>query len=67
MPDVELISLADLPTRVPEWPFSPWSTADLIRKRRLACVRAGRRVFVTRAQLAEYIARNIQPAESTPG
>lgn len=24
----DLIELADLPKRLPKWPFSPWSTAN---------------------------------------
>jgi hypothetical protein len=55
----ELIELKDLPTKVPEWPFSPWATADLIRKKRLKCVRTGKkRLFVTLRLLEDFIKTN---------
>ena len=56
------IALADLATHAPTWPFSAWWTAKLIRDRKLACIRIGRRVFVTRALLDEFIqSRVIRP------
>jgi hypothetical protein len=62
-----LIALADLPSVCPEWPLSPWSTAQLIRDGSLGCVQIGRRKYVTRELLAEYIAANTVPAEAARG
>lgn len=50
-----LISVNDLATAIPEWPFSPFATYALIRRKRLRCVKIGRRVFVTRALLEDFI------------
>lgn len=62
MTDDEPIALAALKTAVPWWPFSAWWTAKLIRDKQLACVRMGRRVFVTRALLAEFVqSRVVRP------
>lgn len=61
----DLIELADLPTRLPKWPFSPWSTANLIRRGELGCVRVGRRVFVTEELLAEFVASQTVPARKS--
>ena len=62
-----LIPLADLPSSCPEWPMSPWSTAQLIRDGGLGCVKIGRRVFVTRELLDEYIAAHTVPAKVARG
>ena len=60
--DDEPIALADLKRDVPWWPFSAWWTAKLIREKQLAAVRIGRRVFVTRTLLQEFIqARVVRP------
>lgn len=62
-----LIALADLPSACPGWPLSPWATAQLIRDGGLGCVRIGRRKFVTRELLAEYIAASTVPAKAARG
>lgn len=50
------------------WPYTPWTTGDLIRKGRLGCVRVGRRVFVTRELLDEFIARHtVVPSAAAAG
>ena len=60
--DDEPIALAALKSNVPWWPFGAWWTAKLIREKQLACVRIGRRVFVTRALLNEFIqSRVVRP------
>jgi hypothetical protein len=61
----ELIDLHRLPQECPDWPISPWSTGNLIRQGKLGCVRVGRRMFVTRQILAEFIERSyVPPRES---
>jgi hypothetical protein len=56
----ELIELKDLPRKCPEWPFSPWSTGNMIRLKQLRCVRVGKRVFVTYRILEEFIKANTE-------
>ncbi len=65
--DIDLIDVNQLRIVVPSWPLSPWSTRALIRRKELGCVRIGRRLFVTRALLAEYIAATTEQRASTPG
>lgn len=60
----DLIPLESLPTEVPSWPYAPWSTGRLIRLKQLGHVRVGRRVFVTRELLNEFIARHTVKADS---
>lgn len=60
-PATEMIALDALPERCPEWPLSPWTTGELIRKGCLRCVRVGRRIYVTRQHLAEFIQRGGTP------
>lgn len=55
----EPIALADLRSSVPWWPFGAWWTAKLIRDGKLPCVRIGRRVFLTRTLLDEYVQANV--------
>jgi hypothetical protein len=55
----EPIALAEIKQHVSWWPFSSWWTAKLIRDKQLACIRIGRRVFVTRALLQEYAAAHV--------
>lgn len=56
------IALADLKTAVPSWPFGAWYTAKLIREKQLGAIRIGRRVFVTRTLLDEFLqARVVRP------
>lgn len=56
------IALSALRSTVPWWPFSAWWTAKLIRDHKLACIRMGRRVFVTEAILLEYCqAHKVRP------
>ncbi len=50
-----LIEINSLAEAVPEWPFSPFATYALIRRKRLRCVKVGRRVFVTRDLLEDFI------------
>jgi hypothetical protein len=58
----EPIALAALKVQVTWWPFSAWWTAKLIRDKQLACIRIGRRVFVTRTLLQEFIqSRVVRP------
>ena len=61
----ELIALADLPEKCPEWPLSPWSTQRLIREGLLGCVKIRRKLFVTPELLAEYVRQNTQPARKS--
>lgn len=51
----ELVPIESLPDRVPEWPLSPWATAKRCRLKELTHVKIGRRVYVTREWLAEYL------------
>ena len=41
------------------WPFSHSHTSYLVRTQQLGCVRIGRRVFLTREILDEFITRHI--------
>ena len=61
----ELIELKELPIKVPEWPFSPWATGDMIRKGRLKCVKVGKRHFVTMRLLEEFIKNHTQHVDPT--
>jgi len=51
----KLIPLKRVQLEHPEWPYSPWSTGDLIRRQELACIRVGSRIFVTSELLEEFI------------
>lgn len=51
----KIIPLNRLPAEAPDWPYSPWSTGNLIRKKRLGCVRVGVRVFVRLSDLAAFV------------
>ncbi len=53
-----LLALDSLSVSAPEWPFSTARTAQLIRQGKLKSVRVGRRVFVTRALLADFVVRH---------
>ena len=57
--DDEPISLADLKDTIPWWPFSAWSTARMARDGKLPCIKLGRRVFVTRSLLSEFLRANV--------
>jgi hypothetical protein len=55
MPTPRLVSLANVRTLDPEWPFSPWATGNLVRRGLLGCIRVGRRIFLTREHLDEFV------------
>ena len=39
----------------PSWPFSVWSTRELMKSGRLGCKRVGAKYFVTRAHLDAFV------------
>ena len=49
----------------PDWQWSAWATSKLIRDGKLACVRVGRRIYVTPEHLADFIARHKRPPEKS--
>jgi hypothetical protein len=51
----KLIALKDLKKERPDWPWSAWATNDMIRKGGLACVRIGKRIFLTHEILDSVI------------
>jgi len=57
-PSLELVAIKDVPTRFPWWPFSVWTTYNLIQRGKLRAVRVGRRRLLTEDHLREFIARN---------
>lgn len=59
-PNLGLLSPNNVKQCVPDWPFGPWWTRELIRRGELGCVRLGRRVFVTRELLDAYLAAHTQ-------
>lgn len=54
----KLIAVKDVRSVRPDWPFESWWTGELIRRKKLGCVRIGRRVFVTDQLLEAFIAAN---------
>jgi hypothetical protein len=50
-----LIALDRLSEVIPEWPFSTWATARLVRTGRLGCVRIGRRIYMTREIIDAFV------------
>jgi hypothetical protein len=54
----KLIPLEKIQDEVEAWPYTPWSTGRLVRQGRLGCVRVGKRVFVTRELLEDFISRH---------
>ena len=60
--ELRLIPVDDIEAHVPGWPLRPWSTRALIRKGLLGHVRVGRRVFLTRELIDEYLALNTSHA-----
>lgn len=60
----ELIPIKDV-EKVTSWPFSYWHTSELIRTKKLGCVKMGRRVFVTVKMLDKYTAEHeVKPEPS---
>lgn len=58
------ISIDDLPTRCPWWPYSPWATRHRIRTGRMAAIRDGRRMYVSVALLRRYLAEHVSGGEA---
>ncbi len=56
--NLKLIPLRDdaLQAACPGWPFSAWTTGRLIREGELACIRVGKRIFVSSELLEEFVA-----------
>lgn len=59
----KLVALDRVQDEFPDWPYSSWATGNLIRKGRLGCVRAGRRVFVTRDLLDDFVRQHTVAAK----
>lgn len=60
----EPFALAELPTRAPWWPLSPWSTGQKIRRGQMAAIRVGRRILVTEALLRRYLTERVAKEQS---
>ena len=51
----KLVPLERVQEEWPDWPYGPWATGRLVRLGHLGCVRVGRRIFVTRELIDNFI------------
>lgn len=60
----KLVPLDRIQEEFPGWPYGSWPTGRLIRLGELGCVRVGKRIFVTREIIDEFIARHTEPGRA---
>lgn len=53
--DASIVPVQQVHALDPSWPFSVWSTRELMKSGRLGCKRVGKRYFVTRAHLEAFV------------
>jgi hypothetical protein len=63
----KLVPLDQVQVVFPDWPYNPWSTGRLIRIGQLGSVRVGKRIFVTRELLDEFVAAHTERAHAERG
>ncbi len=51
----KLVTIDRVQQEFPDWPYGPWPTGRLIRLGKLAHVRVGKRVFITREGIDAFI------------
>lgn len=64
--DTRLIPIQKIGESRPDWPFGYQWTTKLIKRGHLGCVRLGRRVFVTDADLEAFIANHRVANKAAP-
>lgn len=57
-PSTKLVPLDRIQEEFPDFPYGPWATGRLVRLGRLGCVRVGRRIFITRELIDQFIERH---------